>query len=230
MAVGVRLVEKGRKEPRHGLVEQGRVHMELARRFSAELADNGWTRDKTLALEQMVAELSASPGPAISQGEARDADAAEWSAIGRAKAFLRRLRNAVPMALRETAAAWPSSVPLHTGPLGRSAAGLSAHLSQLRPGVIALDGALRKYFKSRSAAEELDAVQRELDAASAREQAQLGDLPEDALFVSEAKGRLLELIEDLNRVGRIAFDGHAEIMWQFNKDVLLRARAVGGPG
>ena len=35
---------------------------------------------------------------------------------------------------------------------------------------------------------------------------------------------MLEQIEDLNRAGKIAFDGDAATRGKFNKDILLRAR------
>ncbi|MBU1509712.1 hypothetical protein KKD52_05075, partial [Myxococcota bacterium] len=43
----------------------------------------------------------------------------------------------------------------------------------------------------------------------------------------ELKGRLLDLIDELNGVARIAFDGQAEKRARFNKDMLLRARRGG---
>jgi hypothetical protein len=49
-------------------------------------------------------------------------------------------------------------------------------------------------------------------------------LPVATQQVYEAKGRVLEQIEDLNRAGRTAFDGNAAMMAKFNKDVLNRAR------
>ena len=34
----------------------------------------------------------------------------------------------------------------------------------------------------------------------------------------------MQMIQDLNRVARIAFDGRADVIAQFNKDLLNRAR------
>jgi hypothetical protein len=36
-------------------------------------------------------------------------------------------------------------------------------------------------------------------------------------------GEILDMIEDMNRVAKIGFDGRAEIASQFNKDLILRA-------
>ena len=44
------------------------------------------------------------------------------------------------------------------------------------------------------------------------------------LALYENKGRLLNRIEEMNRVARIAFYDQNEIAGQFNKDVLRRGR------
>jgi hypothetical protein len=53
-------------------------------------------------------------------------------------------------------------------------------------------------------------------------------VPQEKLELFAAKGRVLEMIEDLNRAGRIAFEGQAETVGKFNKDLLLRARRSRG--
>lgn len=70
----------------------------------------------------------------------------------------------------------------------------------------------------------IDAVKGELDAAQGVQEAGLAGLPIETLKVYEAKGRLLDLIEKMNRRGKIAFDGQAHILALFNKDLVLRAR------
>lgn len=50
--------------------------------------------------------------------------------------------------------------------------------------------------------------------------------PEDTAQLNEAKGGLLTLIEELNDVGRNAFEGQAETAAKFNKDILLRGRST----
>lgn len=49
-------------------------------------------------------------------------------------------------------------------------------------------------------------------------------MPAETLAVYEKKGRLLEQIEDLNRAGKSVFDGQADKIALFNKDILMRAR------
>ena len=42
--------------------------------------------------------------------------------------------------------------------------------------------------------------------------------------LAQTKGRVLQAIEDINRLAKNAFDGQAALVSQFNKDILLRAR------
>lgn len=52
----------------------------------------------------------------------------------------------------------------------------------------------------------------------------MASLPVDTQKVYAAKGRGVELVEELNAVAKNAFEGDAALIGQFNKDVLLRAR------
>jgi len=56
------------------------------------------------------------------------------------------------------------------------------------------------------------------------------DLPQETLALLELKGRVLDLVEELNGVARIAFEGQAELRAKFNKDLLhpRRRRALAG--
>lgn len=68
------------------------------------------------------------------------------------------------------------------------------------------------------------AVDAGLASADATQELSLSALPADTLAVCERKGRVLRAIEDLNRAGKMAFDGDAVQIARFNKDILLRAR------
>src|SRR5690349_15291115 len=50
MIVDIRLVAKGRVHPRDGLLQQGRVHIALAKQHATELEDAGWSSADTDAL------------------------------------------------------------------------------------------------------------------------------------------------------------------------------------
>lgn len=226
MDVDIRLAKKGQAEPREGLVQQGKVSVALARAHAEALVGGGWPATKTEALAKGVATLEAS---ATAKHEAADrsraASVAEHAAAGDAKRFLRRLRNALPAASREAGGEVGPEAFRAGGPLGRSTRKLSAHLRDIRPAVVKLDAALAPYFGGLVASAELDRVRTALDAADSAQEVAIATLPAETLEVYEAKGRVLELVEDLNRAAKIAFDGDAVTIAQFNKDIVLRARA-----
>ncbi len=109
-------------------------------------------------------------------------------------------------------------------PQRRSTPKISNYLAKIRPHVVKLDEHLRPYFGGERASEQLDAVKSALDAADAVQEADIASLPEATQKVYEAKGRVLQDIEDLNRIARNAFEGNADAIALFNKDILLRAR------
>ena len=224
MTIDMRLAAKGEGEPREGLVQQGKAHITLAKDYAASLVESGWSDEDTAALEKDVAMLESTMA---SQAEDRAADDGRDSpALAEAKAFLRRLRLALPRALRESVAGVNPQVFETNGALGRSPARISAHLAKIRPAVELLDEDLAKYFGGRKASHALDAVKTALDQGrpSEEQESGLAALPEEVLAIYEVKGRLLERIEDLNRAGKIAFEGQVETVGKFNKDILLRAR------
>lgn len=108
--------------------------------------------------------------------------------------------------------------------LGRSTPRISRYLNEIRPGVLALDAALAKHFKGQKSSSELDAVKDALDKADTAQELARKNAPGETLSLYEVMGQVLEQIEDLNRAGKIAFDGDAATRGKFNKDVLLRAR------
>ncbi|MCK6586460.1 MAG: hypothetical protein L6Q76_02640 [Polyangiaceae bacterium] len=226
MTIDMRLVTKGRSEPLDGLLEQGKVHVALAKQYAAALIESGWSEEDTSALELEVSRLQAMAGEA---GAASASAAEEPSAIVEAKAFVRRLRNALPRALRETKAQGVSEAVFDAGgKLGREAKGIAAYLEKIRPSVAVLDGELRRHFGGKSASELLDQAKGAVERAG--QAAPQGEVPHETLKLFAVKGRVLEMIEDLNRAGRIAFEGQAETVGKFNKDVLLRARRSKGAG
>ena len=63
-----------------------------------------------------------------------------------------------------------------------------------------------------------------LEQADTTQENEWAQVPESTQRIYEAKGRLLEAIVELNRIGQIAFDGDAVTRARFNKDILLRGR------
>ena len=225
--IDTRYVRLGMDQPRAGLLTQGAASVELAKAFAVELFQAGWDDDSQLRLEHALATLSASiGGQAGVRDDARSGTAGETAGRTRAKAFIRKLRKAVPMALRQggTALGLTEASFESGGQIGRATATILGYLARVRPAVATLDAGLAKFFGGASALDELDACAAELGQADAVQEVSLGDIPEATQRVYEAKGRLLELINDLNRVGCIAFDGDAVTRARFNKDILLRAR------
>ena len=221
----LRLVNKGQGEPLGGLLQQGRVSVAVATEYATPLDDAGWPAENTALMTATIGELEGDAAQkADDRSGARQATTGEHAAIGEAKTFLRKLRNALPAVLRSKPAGVDAS-SFHAGVrLARSTPKISAHLLKIRPGVAKLDETLKPYFKKQSVLALLDQVKAALDNADVTQESTLSALPTQTVAVYEKKGKLLELIEDLNRAGQNAFDGNAAVRARFNKDVLLRAR------
>ena len=131
MTVDMRLANKGRSEPIRGLAQQGRVHVALAKQYATELDDAGWSASDTAAFEKDVESLEAMIGSRSLEREgATDATQKESSAVDDAKAFLRRLRNALPRALRKKGPSAVRAESFEVGEtLGRSTPKISAFLA-----------------------------------------------------------------------------------------------------
>jgi hypothetical protein len=59
MTIDTRLVTKGRGEPLEGLVQQGKVHVTLAKQYAEALIESGWSDEDTSALSLEVSRLEA---------------------------------------------------------------------------------------------------------------------------------------------------------------------------
>lgn len=226
MTLDQRLVNKGKGEPRDGLAQQGKVHVGLAKQYATDLADSGWSATDTVALAANVVSLEqAAGGQAAAYDHAGHTSTGESQAIDAAKAYIRRLRNALPRALRDASAPGLTLESFHVGEvLGRSTPRISKYLAMIRPGVETLDPALKGHFKGQTASIELDAVKDALDLADTAQELARKNAPGNTLALYEVMGKVLEQIEDLNRAGKSAFDGDAATRGKFNKDILLRAR------
>jgi len=226
MALDSRLVAKGRTEPRAGLAQQGKVQVGLAQEHAAPLDEAGWSPADTAALAANVERLEQAVGSqAKAYDHAGDTSTSESQAVDTAKAYIRRLRNALPRALRESPGAGVTLESFHAGQtLGRSTPKISKYLAEIRPSVVTLDPALQKHFKGQKASSGLDAVKGALDKADTAQELARKDAPDQTLSLYEVMGTVLEQIEDLNRAGKSAFDADTATRAKFNKDILLRAR------
>ena len=222
-----RLAKKGQGQPRLGLVQQGKVSAGLAREYSTELANAGWSSQDTDTMAATVTELESDIAvQADNRASHGDAHRMEQSGIDNAKKYLRLLGHALPRALRNTNSGLAASdFAVSPGTrLGRSTPKISGHLAKIRPHVAALDSALAPSFGGQSALAQLDRVKSELDAADTKQEISMSALPADTAKLYTSKGKLLEAIEDVNHAGKIAFDGDASKVALWNKDILVRAR------
>jgi len=221
-----RLIEKGRRQPREGLVQQARVHLELARRHEERLKLFGWTPADTdrlaTALSLLESELARQ---ADERGMSRQATRNEQRAIDEAKAFVRKLRLSLPRVLRQTSVSGvgAESFAVQTR-LRRNTPQILAYLTRIQPAVERLDDELALHFGGVRPSERLQEVKARLEAADTEQEALWAKLPHETARVYEAKGRVLELIEDLNRAGKSAFDDDPETAALFNKALIARGR------
>lgn len=226
MGYDLRLVDKGTGQPRDALAQEGKVHVGLAEHHAAELEKHGWAAADTAALKANVALLEDAVGTQVGAwDEAGVATSAEAQAIDAAKSFLRRLRNALPRALRESPGSGVTASAFEVGDsLQRSTPKISKHLSAIRPAVVKLDPALKKHFNGQLASVLLDQIKAALDDADTTQEVTRKNAPVQTQALYEHMGRVLEQIEDLNRAGKSAFDGDSTMQGKFNKDILLRGR------
>jgi hypothetical protein len=233
MAVNVKLAEKGQKEPLVGLREQGGYTSQLAKQFATELAAVGWTAADQTAFESILTKLESERAE---QAELRDQSKknreAETAARGDAKDFKYRLDQAVADLFAKAAYDPAVSLPVTEkafqtgtlGPLGKSTPKVTAYLSEVRPHVNAIKQELSPYFGGADVVSLLDGLLQPLKAAQITQEVGLANLPSETQDVYEQKGKLLAMIERVNRLGRIAFAGDAVKIASFNKDILGRAR------
>jgi hypothetical protein len=224
-AINTRLVHLGIGQPRAALVEQGLVSEGLAKEMLATLGKFGWTDAKAKQLRAAIETLQSTMAvQSDQQDDARTAHSGEAAAKADAKALIRKLRQAWPMALRDagTKAGVAADAVQSGGEIGQSTPKILAYLTTVAPAVKTLEGYLLPYFGGISPGATLTACKAALEKSDSAQENELAQVPAATLAIYEAKGRLLELVTDLNRIGQIAFDGQAETRARFNKDVLLR--------
>ncbi len=221
-----RLINKGRSVGQADLLSQANLSEALARLHEAELVPCGWHPDKTVLLSELQKKLMAAAGEGEAQTEdARHQTRLEAEARQFAKSLLRKMQEGLKILHREGAL---GDLTLESfsreGRLLQSTPALVAYLIRVEPLVGKLDPALARFFGGR----EPSALVREaLDGLREADRLQEGarvELPAKTVERLELKGRLLDLIDELNGVARIAFDGQAERRAKFNKDLLLRGR------
>lgn len=227
MTADRRLVAKGTNEPMQALLDQGRYHVMLAEQHAEVLTEHNWQAQNTA---EMAAEIVALDTEKIrrldEQGRAKETTRNEREAIAEAKALINKVRSVARLVVRKNPDAGAVVEDFHSGgPLGRASSKISAYLGKLRAIAAKLDVAFAPYLKQQLLSKLIDDARAKLDAASATQETDIAGLPEDTAAVYERKGRLLEHIEDLNAIAKVAFHDEPEIRGKFNKDILNRGRS-----
>jgi hypothetical protein len=219
-------IAKGRKFSVPKVLAQGRVHLLLLRKYADELSAAGWTVSDTDLFEQCLNALEVLYSSRSAETEASLKAASIKAALRQnAKSLIRLIRLAAPIVIKKHS---PEGITENAfnagGKLGRSEVKISKYLMSIRPFVKQLDELLKPYFRGKSVAAELESVKSTLDNAAADHKASRNALPEETANIYSASGELLDMIEDADSIGHIAFDGRAEIASQFNKDLTLSIR------
>jgi hypothetical protein len=143
------------------------------------------------------------------------------------KSLSRRVRLAAPMALAGLTGSEVTPESFDGGKLGRSVPRMLAYIEQIRPFLEKTEERFKPYFAGESPLAMLETIRVALASAEGKQELAKSAKPENTEALSEAKGRLLDAILTVNRIGRIAFDGQATIAAKFNRDILLNARRKG---
>jgi len=220
-----KLVAKGQQVSLVGLLDQGRYHLELESRYRGALRAAGWCEEHTIELAELVTVLESQRAEAVeARAESKGNTRREHLAVDSAKAFKEKLVQAfTDLHLDRRVEPDDFTVVKKSGELRRSTPRISAYLANIRPQVEKYEPLLLPFFDGVSPLEILDRVKGELDAAQAVQETTLSSLPLETLKVYEAKGRLLTLIEKMNRRAKIAFAREPHILKLFNKDLIRRA-------
>lgn len=220
------LIEKGMRVSRLGLLDQARVQRGLLGKYILIFNEYGWSDDDTRRLDDTIALVSSERAASIeARAASKDNLARQEEAVTQAKALKRKF----VLAFNDLQASRQLSDHVHqaitkSGRLRRSPVLISGYFTDIRPHVAAHSTPLRRYFRGAYPLELLDAVVAELDSAQAKQEMDYSALPLETRKVYEAKGLLLSMIEQINRIGKIAFDGDAMKMALFNKDLIQQAR------
>jgi len=229
-----RYARKGANEPTEAMLSQAEYSIELANLYKTQLVGGGFEQadiDEMVAKRAELASLLGEQKKTKDEGLA--ATRAEAQAIEDAKDYLFVIRKVIRRVIRKSGLTDITvdnfSPKAH---LGRKVSAFLGHLERIRPHVARLEEVLKPCFGGESPLVVHDRVHGELSRASTSQEIKLDDVPEKTRQLYTAKGRLLELIEEMNAIGTVVFRRRAEIAARFNKDILLRARRAraGGKG
>jgi hypothetical protein len=223
------LVRKGKRHPAENILGQADMSITAAKERIESLVQAGYTRENLSELISRYAELCALLSRStMAVGEARLATRAEAEAIDEARCFIQFLRTVSSMALRDHRVEGLKPHMLQPErPLGRCSGKIVTHLESIRSTVAKLDEVLKPYFQGGKASERLAEVSSKLAKINANQEVRRQSLPEETRRLQLAKGRLIEAIEDLNRIAQFAFVDRT-VRATFDKRILMRGRKTRG--
>jgi hypothetical protein len=226
MGVDARLVKKGKREPRDGLSQEAKAHVQLGKQYPTELGEHAWSAQDTASLEANVALLDGAMGTQSgAKTGAKGATVTEGEAKQAAEKYIARLRRALPRALRDAPELGLTLASFAAGErLVGSTPKISKYLSTIRTNVATADKALSAAFPKKSALILLDEVKLALDTADSTQEVARKNTPDTTQALYEVAGKVLEQIEDMNRAGKSAFEDDPTTRAKFNKEILDRAR------
>lgn len=224
------LINKGRAEKRRSVLDQADVQIALAKKYATELEKVFWTAANTENLEKKRDDLQNYIGE---REENRNASqytrVDETKSVQSAKEFIRKMRIAVSVV--EKRSSDRKSLPINSEDLqageslGRNTSKIRGYLVKIQDKLAKLDDQLKPYFAGEKVSEACAGHIKALQESNAAQEISVADLPKDTAEMYFRTGDLLNEIETLNRLGQLAFDGDSLTRAQFNKDMILRARA-----
>lgn len=220
-----KLILKGQDVPLVGLLDQAKVSAPLAATHAAILQRFGFTAAQVAEFAPVVADLDSDRAKAV-EGRATSAKSTitEREALSAVKKYKTLLLSAANDLVIDGVMTDTDRDALNAGSkLGRSTAKHSEYLTNIRKVVENHKAALAPLLDGADPVAQLDTAKRDLDSAQATQEVNVLNLPDDTQKVYEQKGRLLLLIEKLNRTASRAFHGDAATKAKFNKDLILRA-------
>jgi len=224
--LNARLVEKGKHFNIDALLQQGNVIHELVQAYQADLARRGFDETRAAAYKQQLDLLSGFIGDlGVARDGAKALTSDEGLARSESKTLVRSLRQALRIVLKDGNVEGVSMEQFAmNGNSMDTTRDVLAYLNAMASKVAPLDAHLARFFEGQKASELVRAAWERLRAADALQEKTRMDLPQETLALLELKGRVLDLIEEINGVARIAFEGQSEIAAKFNKDLLYRGR------
>ncbi len=221
--------QKGRRVPIIIVIEQGRIQLSLAEEHAEPLGAYGWQPEKTVTLKDRITALEESVAQKSSAVDAsKDALRTERLHQDDAQNFVDKLRTAVPLVLKNSPDAGVTDDAFKIGePLNRRTSRYIKYFIKVRPFVETFDAAMTPYFGGKSALAELDGIKSDLVQAETAQESGRAVLPSATHKALALAGEVHDLIDEVNRVAKLAFREHPEIASLFNKALIRRARNRG---